>query len=63
MARPGSCVVTGYVFTYAPGFDGRSHRVTVRGRWRTAGLVDSAVDFDGGQLNSLRHRSNCRGEG
>jgi prophage tail gpP-like protein len=49
----GETVITGYVDVYAPGFDGRTHRVEVRGRSKTADLVDSAAVVEGGQLKGL----------
>lgn len=49
----GDLVVTGYVDVYSPSFDGRSHRVEVRGRSKTADLVDGSAIVDGGQFKGL----------
>jgi len=48
----GEVVLSGYLFGYAPSFDGHTHRVEVNGRSRAADVVDSAVVLDSGQLNS-----------
>src|SRR5215475_11266181 len=44
----GELVITGYVDTYSPRFDANSHGVELRGRSRTADLVDSSAIVPGG---------------
>jgi prophage tail gpP-like protein len=49
----GELVLTGYIDTYGPRFDAHSHGVELRGRSRTADLVDSAAIVPGGQFKQL----------
>jgi prophage tail gpP-like protein len=49
----GKVVLTGYVEVYAPSFDGRTHRVEVRGHSATVDASDSSIEIDGGQLQNL----------
>jgi prophage tail gpP-like protein len=43
-------VLTGYVDAYSPAFDGNSHSVKIRGRSRTADLIDCTPDIESGKF-------------
>jgi prophage tail gpP-like protein len=49
----GELVITGYIDTYSPRFDARSHGVEIRGRSRTADFIDGAAIVPGGQFKQL----------
>jgi prophage tail gpP-like protein len=45
-------LLTGYVDKYKPSVDANNHKVVISGRSKTGDLVDSSVDFLGGQIQS-----------
>lgn len=49
----GELVITGYIDSYMPRFDARSHGVEIRGRSKTADFVDGAAIVPGGQFKQL----------
>ncbi len=49
----GTLVLTGFIDTYAPRYDGNSHGVELRGRSMTADFIDGAAIVPGGQFKQL----------